>query len=79
MLPYEFYLFPGSAQDFLHLDKGPYRAEIFLCIETGSTSGAFFRVDAEDFIALDNRLRRADTIPDAGMTLNTFIADFICH
>ena len=79
MLPYEFYLFPGSTQDFLFLDKGTHRTEIFLIIETCSATGAFFAVDAEDFIALDNRLRRADTIPYTGITLNAFIADFIGH
>ena len=79
MLPYDAYYNHGSTQDFLFLDKCPHRAEVFLCIETGPTAGAFFPVDAEDFIALDNRLRGADTIPNTGITLNAFIADFIRH
>jgi len=79
MLPYEFYLFPHSIQDFLFLDKSANRAEVFLRTETGTTAGAFFLVDTEDFIALGNRLRRADTIPYTGITLNAFIADFIRH
>ena len=79
MLPYELCLFPGSTQDFLFLDKGPHRAEIFLSTETGSTSGAFFLVDAEYAVTFDDSFCGTDAIPDAGMTLNTFIADFICH
>jgi hypothetical protein len=50
-----------------------------LCTETGSTAGAFFLVNAEDIIILDNRLCGADTIPYARMTLNAFIADIISH
>jgi len=63
----------------LYFDNRPDRAEIFFLIITGSTTGAFFRVNTEDIIAFDNRFFRADTIPYTSMTLNAFIADFICH
>jgi hypothetical protein len=65
--------------NLLHLNNGPDRAEIFFYGITGSTTGAFTRINAEDTIALDNRLFRADAIPDAGMTLNAFLTDFIYH
>jgi hypothetical protein len=65
--------------NILHLNNCPDRAEIFFDGITGSTTSAFIRINAEDTITFDNRLCRADAIPDAGMALNAFLTDFKCH